>query len=87
MKKTRSKISRDTVPLKRPKLEIFGFEAFTQIRPVWVGDLGTGPKNFKNFNGFGLRIVILYFLALSPTVLKNIRVYINIKSAYIRPQP
>ncbi len=27
-----------------PKLEIFGF---TQIRPVWVDDLGTRPKNSK----------------------------------------
>jgi hypothetical protein len=31
--------------LKRPKLEIFGSGAFTQIRPVWVGELGTRPKN------------------------------------------
>jgi hypothetical protein len=28
-----------------PKLEIFGSGVFTQIRPVWVGDLGTRPKN------------------------------------------
>jgi hypothetical protein len=31
-----------------PKLEIFGSVFFTQIieiRPVWVGDLGTRPKN------------------------------------------
>jgi hypothetical protein len=27
--------------LKGPKLEIFGSGVFTQIRPVWVGDLGT----------------------------------------------
>ncbi len=26
------------------KLELFGFRVFTQIRPVWVGDLGTRPK-------------------------------------------
>ena len=26
--------------LKGPKLEIFGSRVFTQIRPVWVGDLG-----------------------------------------------
>ncbi len=34
--------------LKGPKLEIFlasGF--FSQIRPVWVGDLGTRQKNSK----------------------------------------
>jgi hypothetical protein len=30
-----------------PKLEIFGSEVLTQIRPVWVGDLGTRPKNPK----------------------------------------
>jgi hypothetical protein len=33
--------------LKGPKLEIFGSGVFTQIRPVWVGDLGTRPKNPK----------------------------------------
>jgi hypothetical protein len=27
--------------------EIFGSRGFTQIRPVWVGDLGTRPKNSK----------------------------------------
>jgi hypothetical protein len=31
--------------LKGPKLEIFGSRVFTQIRPVWVGDLETRPKN------------------------------------------
>jgi hypothetical protein len=29
------------------KLEIFGSGIFTQIRPVWIGDLGTRPKNLK----------------------------------------
>ncbi len=33
--------------LKGPKLEIFGSRVFTQIRPVWVGDLGTRPKYSK----------------------------------------
>jgi hypothetical protein len=33
--------------LKGPKLEIFGARVFTQIRPVWVSDLGTRPKNPK----------------------------------------
>jgi hypothetical protein len=28
-------------PLKRPKLEIFVAEFFTQSKPVWVDDLGT----------------------------------------------
>jgi hypothetical protein len=31
--------------LKGPKLEIFGSRVFTQIRPVWVGDLETRTKN------------------------------------------
>jgi hypothetical protein len=35
------------VYLKGPKLEIFGFRVFSLIRPVWVGDLGTRPKNSK----------------------------------------
>jgi hypothetical protein len=35
--------------LKGPKLEIFGFRVFTQIRPVWVGDLGTREK-IQNFD-------------------------------------
>jgi hypothetical protein len=34
-------------PLKGPKLEIFGFRVFSQIRTVWVGDLGTRQKNSK----------------------------------------
>ena len=33
--------------LKGPKLEIFVAEIFTEIIPVWVGDLGTRPKNSK----------------------------------------
>jgi hypothetical protein len=33
--------------LKGPKLEIFGFRVFSQIRPVWAGDLGTRQKNSK----------------------------------------
>ncbi len=45
MKKTRSKKSRDTVPLKGLMIEIFGSGVFTQIRPVWVGAFGTRPKN------------------------------------------
>jgi hypothetical protein len=37
----------DRARFKVPKLEIFGSGVFTQIRPVWVGDLGTRPKNPK----------------------------------------
>ncbi len=35
-------------PLKVPKHEIFVAGIFTQIIPVWVGDLGTMPKNSKS---------------------------------------
>jgi hypothetical protein len=31
--------------MKGPKLEIFGSGVFAPIKPVWVGDLGTRPKN------------------------------------------
>jgi hypothetical protein len=31
--------------LKGPKHEIFESKFFTQIKPVWLGDLGTGEKN------------------------------------------
>ncbi len=34
-------------PLKGPKLEIFVAGIFAQIRPIWIGDLGTRPKNPK----------------------------------------
>ncbi len=33
--------------LKGPEHEISGSRVFTQIRPVWVGNLGTKPKNPK----------------------------------------
>jgi hypothetical protein len=36
-----------SIDLKGPKLEIFGFRVFSQIRLVWVGDLGTRQKNSK----------------------------------------
>jgi hypothetical protein len=58
--------------LQGPKLEIFGASVFTQIRPVWVGDLGTMQKN-QNFDGLGLNIAVLYFLALSPTSPNNFK--------------
>ncbi len=32
--------------LKGPKLEIFGSRVYAQIRPVWVGDLGTSRVKF-----------------------------------------
>jgi hypothetical protein len=33
--------------LKGPKHEIFGFGFFTLIKPVWIGDVGSRPKNPK----------------------------------------
>jgi hypothetical protein len=33
--------------LKGPKREIFGLGIFAQIRPLWIGYLGTRPKNPK----------------------------------------
>jgi hypothetical protein len=46
--------------LRDLELERFGSRVFTQIRPIWVGDLGTRPKNSK-FDDLGLKIAILYF--------------------------
>ncbi len=51
---------------KGPKLEIFGSRDFTQISPVWVGNLGTRPKNSK-FWWYTLENLFLCFLALLPT--------------------
>jgi hypothetical protein len=45
MSKKKSKLSHACVPLKGPKHEIFVSGFFTQIRPVRVGDLGTGEEN------------------------------------------
>ncbi len=46
--------------LKGPKHEIFEKGVFTQIRPVWVGDLGTRPKNYKNlWLGFYIKIFMM----------------------------
>jgi hypothetical protein len=55
--------------LKGPKLEIFGSGVFAQIRPIWVGDLGTRPKN-PTMGCLCLKIANLYFLALKATTLK-----------------
>jgi hypothetical protein len=32
-------------------------QSFMHLKPVWVGDLGTWPKN-QNFDGLGLKMVI-----------------------------
>ncbi len=50
--------------------EIMG--VFIQIRPVWVGDRETRQK-ILNIDSLGLKIDILYFLALSPTLLKKFK--------------
>jgi hypothetical protein len=58
----------------------------TQIRPVWDGYLtylGSRQKIIQNFDGLGLPIAVLYFLALSPTSLKQ---YFADKKLNIRPQ-
>jgi hypothetical protein len=43
----------------------------TQIRPVWIGDLETGPKTSIIF--FRCRQQRLNFLTPSPTALKNVK--------------
>jgi hypothetical protein len=53
--------------LKGPKLEISGPGVFSQIRPVWVADLGTWPK-IQNVDVWGF-LYTLYFLALMATSL------------------
>jgi hypothetical protein len=58
-----------TVPLKGPKLEIFGSRVFSQIRPIWVGDLG---KKMQNFDDLGLKIAVLYFFSAVADIAKNI---------------
>ncbi len=44
---TGGKTYHEPVPLKGPKNEIFGSGRFTQMRPLWVGDLGTRSNNPK----------------------------------------
>jgi hypothetical protein len=50
-------------PLKGPKHEIFEIEFFTQIRPVRIGDLGTGEKklNFVRFS-YDSKVFAAYIL-------------------------
>ncbi len=74
MKKTRSKKSCDTVPLKGPKHEKFVAGFFAQVRPVWIGELETRPK-IPKINGLDLIFLSLlakFFIAMSATALKNI---------------
>jgi hypothetical protein len=68
------RIFQDDSNIKGRKLEIFVAQIFTQIKPVWVGDLETRPKNPKCLS---LRpFITLYFprflfLALSATLPKS----------------
>jgi hypothetical protein len=49
--------------LKGPKREMFDAEIFTEIRPVWVDDLESRPKNLKSlFLGPYITLNFLGFL-------------------------
>ncbi len=49
--------------LKWPKHEIFEIEFFTQIRPVRIGDLGTGEKNLNIVRlSYDLKVFAAYIL-------------------------
>ena len=50
----------DTTFFKGPKREMFVAGIFSEIRPVWVGNLETRPKNLKSLS-LGPYIT-LYFL-------------------------
>ena len=43
---SKSTLCRNLSQLKGPKCEIFDSGVFAQIRPIWIGDLGTRPKNY-----------------------------------------
>jgi hypothetical protein len=52
-------------------LELFLAGMFTQIGPVWVGDLGLTKR--KNLNGFTLNIAFCILkLEIRPQTLKNL---------------
>ncbi len=74
MKKTRSKKSRDTVPLKVPKCEIFDlfdFNDFYAIKSLQVGDLRAEIKKLIFFNVGQIR-TILSLLAYAQRTLATI---------------
>jgi hypothetical protein len=63
------------LPVKGPKLEIFGFWFFfhkSDLYGLVTKELG---KRIQNFDSLGLKIADLYFLALSPTSLNNFKRY------------
>jgi hypothetical protein len=53
--------SRQAIPLKVPKCEIFDPIFFTLINPIWVGDLRTREKK-KKFRRLRQIFAILFFL-------------------------
>jgi hypothetical protein len=58
--------------LKRPKLEIFG-SGFLHKSDLYGKVTWEQGQKIQNFDGLGLKIAILYFLALSPTLLKKVK--------------
>jgi hypothetical protein len=58
--------------VKGSKLEIFGFEIFTQIRPVRVGNFGTWPKNSKSLWFWLGNRHFVFFSAVAVSVIKNL---------------
>ncbi len=73
MKKTRSRKSRDTVPLKVPKCEILMswiLMIFFIMKSIQVGDLRAKIK-FVNFLQMGEILVILFQLPHAPSTLAN----------------
>ncbi len=68
--------TRPQLPLKGPnKHEILVAVIFTQIRPEWVGDFGTRPKNSLSLwlRTYIYLLIGEIFLTLSSTALKNIK--------------
>ena len=69
--------------LKGPKREIFVAGIFTEIRPVWVGDLETRPKNLKSLC-LGLILPLISWDFSFSTVGYSAKKY---KMAIFRPKP
>jgi hypothetical protein len=64
-----------TRALKGPKREIFVAGIFAQIRPIWIGYLGTRPKNPKKIMFEALNFTFNWrniCLAISATALKKL---------------
>ncbi len=70
------------VGLKGPKREIFVAGIFAQIRPIWIGDLGTRPKNPQKIMFGALNFTFNrqnIFLAISATALKKLFLFSYVK--------